>query len=216
MTKVAETNEIFVTAAVLNAFLTRGIYNLSYSDVVTAAAGALGTLKEETFRRWLRNPLWRYNEFNGVYVFRFGMKPKMIGSPASDFGLELVLSELGTGEHVRWMRIWTSNFTNGEKANATEREQVVSDIHAFVKSCRLRWAKTGDRPALLTELSTEFVNEIMPKCCAYRGCQGIMQRPMVYGKKTLVYIPRNRIVPAAEKRVADFMKFYNDIEYIVE
>lgn len=214
MTKVAETNEIFVTAAVLNAFLTRGIYSLSYSDVRDASAGALGTLKEETFRRWLRNPLWRYSEFSGLYTFRFGMKPKMIGSPASDFGLELILSELGAVEHVRWMRIWTSSFTNGEKADAIEREQVVDDIHAFVKSCRYQWAKSSDKKALLSELAAIFKNELMPKCCAYRGCQAILQRPMEYGKKTLIYIPRNRVVPVAEKRVADFMKYDGDIEYV--
>lgn len=214
MIKTAETNEIFVTAAVLNALLSRGIYNIAYADVVDAAAGALGSLKEETFRRWLRNPLWRYNDFNGLYVFKFGMAPKTIVSPASDFGLELILLELGAVEHVRWMRLWTSHFVNGEKADDREREQVINEIHMFVRSCRKRWADSADnRESLITTLAAEFKGELMPKCCAYRGCQGILTQPMQYGKKTLVHIPRNKVIPAAERRM-NFKKYDTDVFYI--
>lgn len=210
--KTVETGEIFVAATVINAFLTRGIYKLSYSDVVSAAAGALGTLKEATFRRWLRNPLWKYDEYGQMYTFRYGMKPKVFTSPASDFGLELIFEMLGVDDHVRWIRIWSSHFTNGGHGDEKLREEVIKKIDAFVRECRKAWRSSKDKEAILSELSATFRNTIMPECCAYRGCHGIMTQPAMRGKKTLVYIPRSRVVPAAARRMS--FKPSQDVIYV--
>lgn len=214
ISKTSETNEIFITATVLNSLLTRGIYNICYRDVIDAAGGALGGLKEETFRRWLRNPLWRYSEHTGIYSFKHGTRQKMFTIPASDFGLEYVLAAIGVDNHVRWMRIWTSHFVSGKQPSEEQRQDIIRSIDNFVAKCRKQWREAEDKEALLTELADEFRTVVMPECCVYRGCHGIMTQPVEKGKKTLVYIPRTRAVSTATRRMV-FKKYdENDVFYV--